>query len=238
MLAVYLLTAFALGGVAVGVYLIGLETGSGDLSPRLTAMGSGLLVGLALFWVLPEIAGIAGWAISAGLALVGLLTLALLEALIHRFGERSLSSIATALLGAAAVHSFLDGWSTRLLSTNPVSSVAVPLGLGLHKFPEGLAMGFVSRKAFRSRTTALVVSGGIECFTIVGALVEPEAERLGLAKFGFWWETLVLCVVAGSFLFLGLHGMTAHRRKPDALGLFAASIAVVGLLAATNSRIR
>ena len=238
MLAVYLLTAFALGGVAGGVYLMGSGASSRDLSPKLTAMGSGLLVGLALFWILPEIAGIAGWTISAGLALVCLLILALFEAFLHRFGDRSLSSIAAALLGAAAVHSFLDGWSTRLLSTDPLSSVAVPLGLGLHKFPEGLAMGFVSRKAFRSKTTALAVSGGIECLTVVGALVEPEAERLGIAKFGFWWEALVLCVVAGSFLFLGLHGMTAHRRKPDVLGLFAASLAAVGLLAVSNNRIR
>ena len=37
--------------------------------------------------------------------------------------------------------------------------------------------------------------------------------RSGAERFGAWWTGIVLAIVAGSFLFLGVHSFVPHRRK-------------------------
>ena len=202
MAAAWLLTLLALGGVAAGVYMGQWRRGSSQLA----AAGGGLLFAIALFMVIPEVARSLGWALAFGLALMVSGGLALVDRLLHH-------TLVGPLLVATAVHSFLDGWSVRALSVQAFASIAVPLGLALHKFPEGLALGLIARRSMSSIGWALAASAGVESLTLIGAVVEPAVSRSGAARFGPWWTAVVLAIVAGSFLFLGFHSLVPHRRR-------------------------
>jgi zinc and cadmium transporter len=210
MSAAWLLTLLAWGGVVAGLFLGQWHRASSHLA----AAGGALLFGIALFLVIPEIAGRLGWAAAFGLALAVCCVLMLLDRLL-RHGSHSAREVIGALLTATAVHSFLDGWSLRAFSVQPFASVAVPLGLALHKVPEGLALGLITRRSMSSISKALAVSAGVEGLTLIGALIEPGVNASGTAKFGNWWTAIVLAIVAGSFLFLGYHTFLENRRDSE-----------------------
>jgi hypothetical protein len=210
MAAAWLLTLLAWGGVVAGLFLGQWRRASSPLA----AAGAGLLFGIALFLVIPEIAGRLGWAAAFGLALGVCCLLILLDRLLIH-GNHSAREVIGALLTATAVHSFLDGWSVRALSVQPFASVAVPLGLALHKVPEGLALGLITRRSMSSISKALGVSAGVEGLTLIGAVVEPGVNASGTARFGAWWTGIVLAIVAGSFLFLGFHTFLENRRHGE-----------------------
>jgi zinc and cadmium transporter len=210
MAAAWLLTLLAWGGIAAGLFLGQWRRASSQVA----AVGSALLFGVALFLVIPEIAGRLGWAVAFGLALAVCCLLVLLDRfLIH--GAHSPGEVIGPLLAAAAVHSFLDGWSVLALSIQPFASVAVPLGLALHKVPEGLALGLITRRSMSSNSKALAASAGVESLTVVGAIVERGVNESGAATFGAWWTAIVLAVVAGSFLFLGYHTFLEDHRNGE-----------------------
>jgi hypothetical protein len=230
MLAASLLTCLALVGVAVGICM----GESRRFSANLAAAGGGLLSGIALFWVLPEIAALSSWGRAALLTLAACLGLAILDRYLLRPGEQSRTELVTPLLVATGVHSFLDGWSVRAVPGAVFSSVAVSLGLALHKVPEGLALGWVVRKSLASNRKALGAAVCAELLTVLGAFLEPNADRTGVEKFGLWWMSFVLAVIAGSFLFLGLHAVTPMRRKASVLSVFALTLLLAGLGAFVN----
>ena len=58
------------------------------------------------------------------------------------------------LLIATGLHSVLDGWSIQMLASNGFAGLAAPLGLALHKIPEGLALGLVARESIDSTAKA------------------------------------------------------------------------------------
>jgi zinc transporter ZupT len=208
MAAAWLLTLLAWGGVIAGLFLGQWRKASSPLAMA----GGGLLFGIALFLVIPEIAGTLGWVPAFGLALAVCCVLILLDRLLIQ-GSHSAGEVVGALLTATAVHSFLDGWSVRALSVQPFASVAVPVGLAVHKVPEGLALGLITRRSMSSISKAIAVSVGVECLTLIGALVEPGVNASGTARFGTWWTAIVLAVVAGSFLFLGFHTFFEKRKN-------------------------
>jgi zinc transporter ZupT len=210
MAAAWLLTFVALGGVATGVFMGQWRKGSSQVA----AAGGGLLFGIALFLVIPEIARSLGWALGFALALAACGGLALLDRFLIHIGHSPVEGVIGPLLAATAVHSFLDGWSLRALSMQPVANIAVPLGLALHKFPEGLALGLITRRSM-SWTRALGASAIVEGLTLVGATVEPKVNESGAAQFGNWWTAIVLGIVAGSFLFLGFHSFLENWGKAD-----------------------
>lgn len=210
MAAAWLLTLLAWGGIAAGLFLGQWRRASSHVA----ALGSVLLFGIALFLVIPEIAGRLGWAPAFGLALAVCCGLALLDRLLIH-GDHSSGEVMGPLLAAAAVHSFLDGWSVRALSLQPFASIAVPLGLALHKVPEGLALGLITRRSMSSSSKALAASAGVEGLTLIGAIVEPGVSASGTARFGAWWTAIVLAIVAGSFLFLAYHTFLENRRNGE-----------------------
>jgi hypothetical protein len=65
------LTALAICGVAIGVRL----GGERRVPAQVTAAGGALLFGIALFWVLPEMAEQSGWAIGTGALFLGAIAL-------------------------------------------------------------------------------------------------------------------------------------------------------------------
>lgn len=230
----WLLTLLALGGVIAGIFLGQART----LSAHLAAAGGGLLFGISLFWLLPEIAETVGRTTAAATALSVTAGLAVLDrALIHS-GHSPRHGVVAPLLVATAIHSFLDGWSVRALSVGPLANVGVPIGLALHKLPEGIAIGWLTRRSMysnsghsnggHSKWKAAAAAGAAELFTLLGAYVEPSANASGLARFGEWWSTAVTAIIAGGFLFFGFHAVLPYWKKAGVVVVFLAMLALVG----------
>src|SRR5438552_2825422 len=161
-----LATAAGVAGAALGLWLTGLRKRARVVVP----FSAGVLLGVALFGLVPELASEAGWLMSAALFAVGYGVLLVINRYVypvcptcshnHDHGACSteLHGFAAPLIAAAAVHSFLDGW---IITTVPDGAhvslrVAVPLAVALHKLPEGIALGGILRASLRSRTQAAV----------------------------------------------------------------------------------
>lgn len=229
MAAAWALTLLALCGVAIGVSLGQKRL----LSAHFSAAGGGLLLGIGLFWLMPEIAELSGWPIAAGFTAAVFCAVGLLDRLLLHAEHGSREGILVPLFGATAVHSFFDGWSVRMLTAQALAGVAAPVGLALHKIPEGLALGWIARRSMKSTRMAVGVSVAVELVTLLGAFVEPAANRSGAAVFGHWWTAAVLAVIAGSFLFLGFHTVLPNRKNTGVVAIFftaLAATAVFGLV--------
>jgi zinc transporter ZupT len=237
MLLPLLVTLFAYAGVITGVFL----GTSRHLSPQVVAVGGGLLFGTSLFWVFPEMVGNAGWLYSLLLLTAGVSVLWLVDSFFfsicpscshthdhHHCHQPPLHGFAGPLLVATAIHSFLDGWSVRVLAGDSMASWAAPAGLALHKIPEGLAIGLITRKSLSSGWRAALAALLVESCTLLGAWIEPAANRAGALQFGPRWTTCVLGLVAGSFLFLGYHTIHRGRRESGVVLAFGLTVALVG----------
>ena len=224
MIAACLLTVLALGGAAVGL-LLGERR---HFSVYLGAAGGGLLFGIAVFWILPEIASELNWLTACFLAAAACSGIALLHWYFEHSGAAPGQEVMGPLLAAAAIHSFLDGWSLRAVSSQQVASIVVPLGLALHKVPEGLALGWVTGHSFASRPRAMVVCFLAEVMTVAGATVEPLVDYSATRALGAWWMAVVLAIIAGSFFFLGIHAVLPTRRKAGVMTVFLLTTLSVG----------
>ena len=227
MAAVALLTVLAWVGIFIGCGLGQSRTLSADLA----AAGGGLLSGIAVFWLLPEIASTTGWWFAAGLAAAVAILLLSLDKFLDRIEHSPRHGVLGPLIVATAVHSFLDGWSVRAVGVQPLANVAVTLGLALHKVPEGLALGWITRRHTGSAMRAVFISGAVEAVTLVGGFVEPRAAYSGEAAFGPWWTAVVLAIVSGSFLFLAMHTVWPERRKRAVVPIFGVGLVLAGATA-------
>ena len=227
MAAAWLLTLLALAGIVAGA-------GVGQsrvLSARVAAIGGGLLFGIGVFWLIPELAERTGLPEAACLAIAVCGILSLFDHYLEHASFTASRIVWTPLLVAAALHSLLDGWSVRALAVKSLPGIAVVVGLALHKVPEGLALGWLTGRSMPSRTQGVLLCSLAELCTVAGAWLEMRADRSGVASFGLWWTALVLSVVAGSFLFFGFHTVVAERKKSGVIPAFLASLATAGLIA-------
>jgi zinc transporter ZupT len=188
------------------------------LSRRLVPFGGGVLVGVAAFWVLPEMAGFYRWSgaiawISVGFALLWAVDRyvypvcpACAPSHSHDQCATRLHGFATPLLLAAALHSVLDGWSFAAAEGLGAGFVA---GIAAHKIPEGLALGVIARAALRSRGSALLWCGLSQAAMPAGAALEsmlaPSLGPQGLH--------VLLALAGGSFLYLGGHAIHGELRR-------------------------
>lgn len=233
MFTVLLITIVGLLGAAAGVYLSNPRFSTSNLA----SAGGGLLFGIALFWLVPEIADTSNWLLAVPLTLVACVLVTILDRLLHTAGKPSRGGVVTPLLIAAMVHSFLDGWAVRVVGDQPLANVAVPAGLALHKFPEGLALGWVSRRLNWTHSGAFAACAVVELATMIGGLLEPKADQAGTAIFGIGWTAFVLAVIAGSFLYLGAHAVIASRRKGGAGAVFVGTLLGVAIAAYVQRRL-
>ena len=219
-----LLTLVALAGVATGLW----AGRSGEISGHLSAAGGGLLFGITVFWLMPEMAGSIGWLLT----ILSVVAASGLLGGLHRFFMHQEATADFRLIGpllaATAIHSFLDGWSVRALGEGKVPNLAVSVGLGLHKFPEGIALGWITRRSTVSSSTAVLACVAVELLTIFGAAIQPAANRTGLARFGENWVAGVLAIISGSFLFLSAHAILPYRKKTSIVATFLSCAVVVG----------
>jgi len=223
----WILTVLALGGAWAGTFV---GHGSIRFSHHLAAAGGGLLFGISLFWLVPEIGETSGrvWAVLIAIGVAAVLGLA--DMGLSHGGHSARHGVVWPLLLATAIHSLLDGWSVRLLSLQPLTNIAVTAGLALHKIPEGAAVGWITRRSIGRPRRAFTMSASAELFTLAGAFAEPSLNASGAARFGVWWSAAVLSVIAGGFLFLGVHAILPAWKRRDVAAIFVATFLLVGAL--------
>jgi hypothetical protein len=231
MAAAWTLTLLAIAGVIAGVML----GQSRWVSSQVAVAGGGLLFGIALFWLMPEIAAASGWAVAVLCTMAACAIIAAADALLMHAGHSPRTGAIVPLLVATGVHCFLDGWSVRALGARPMTDIAVAVGLALHKVPEGVALGWAVRRAIKAPVEAVLAGSSIELITAAAAYFEPRVNASGISTVGHWWQPGVLAVISGSFLYLGFHIVVRERKKHGIVPIFVVTLAVIAALARVRS---
>jgi zinc transporter ZupT len=180
---------------------------AGGRRARLLVPISGLLlVGVAILGLLPELGQEIGWAKALVLAACGYGALMTLD----RAGYPVCPScshgeeFAAALVAATAFHASVDGWGLMGIAGRGNVSTAVTAAILIHKVPEGLALGAILRTSTVRIASAIALIFVAEIPTLIGGIAGLYASPGG-------WVTYALAVVAGMFLFLGLHAIRPHH---------------------------
>jgi zinc transporter ZupT len=187
------------------------------ISRRMVPFGGGVLIGVALFWVLPEIAAVLRWPAAIAWAAGGFALLWSIDRFVypvcpacshtheHDTCETRLHGFAVPLLIASGLHSVLDGWGAASTLVGP----ALAFGMAFHKIPEGIALGVMVRASLASRSSALIWCMIAEGATLIGGGFETlMAGRIGVLSLH-----ATLAMAGGSFLFLGTHAIHGELRR-------------------------
>jgi zinc transporter ZupT len=209
-------------GVFIGLWL----TAAGRRTRLVVPFSAGVLLGVVLFGLLPELVEEIGWA-ATGIFFAGGYGLLywinrhvapVCPSCAHDHDHQSCGNVlhgfAAPMIGASMLHSFFDGWSisTAQLASHHGIRLAVALAVALHKIPEGIALGAIVRASVSSRSTALFWSVSVEATTLVGGILGLAiAPQLGTA-----WITCPLALAAGWLFYLGAHAVHEEwkRRGP------------------------
>ena len=185
-------------------------------------------MGVAIFWMLPELAQSLGWIPAAGWIVAGAAALWLIDRYVypvcpacapghdHDHCEPRLHGFAMPLLAAAALHSALDGWTVMAGQQQLALGTAVVFGIAAHKVPEGLALGVIARASLTSPLAALAWCVTAQSATLVGA----GLESLVAPYFGTHGITALLALAGGSFLYLGGHAVHGEMRRSGPVPAF------------------
>lgn len=211
-----LLFCLALAGVALGIRLAAVPEASRLIVP----FSGGLLIGIALFWVLPEVATHSGWGQALGGILIGFAILWMIDRFLypvcpacshtheHASCLNTLHGFAAPLILAASTHSFFDGWSVAISQEQASNDLkmAFVLGIGIHKVPEGLALGVLLLAA-----TGSVRKAGLSSVAIQACMGLGAAAALLLSR--YVGSDVFLSVAAGVFVYLGYHAIEGQSRN-------------------------
>lgn len=179
--------------------------------------GSGaLLIGVALLVLIPELGAEIGWLATLALAAAGFALLSLVDRFAfpvcsscdhHKHSGVLLEGLAGPLLIAVAIHAFVDGWGMVAVGQGaPGAARPVMLAILLHKIPEGLTLGALTRASFATAPIALGWCLLAEVATIVGG-------GAGLWLTPGAWVGYPLALAAGTFLFLGSGAIRARTSR-------------------------
>jgi zinc transporter ZupT len=235
LMALVLLTLLA---AWAGIKLAAVPTTSRQLVP----FSGGMLVGIALFWILPEIATYYGWTVACTGLAVGFAALFLLDRYVHPVcptcshthdhgGCRlKLHGFATPLLLASGVHSFFDGWSLAISQQEGFGTVGLAFlaGIGFHKLPEGLALGALLVAALGSSTKAMLGAAAAQSMMLIGGVLAAILAPHLSAN----WTSGLLSLAAGAFVYLGYHAIdTEYQQRGVATSVMPALTGAVGAAA-------
>src|SRR5579862_2328992 len=226
-----LITLVAIASAAAGVLLESLRA----FSRRMVPFGGGVLIGVALFWVLPEMAEFLRWPgavmwLAGGFALLWTIDRfvhpvcpACSHTHEHEHCETRLHGFAAPLLIAAGIHSALDGWSAAAAQGASGIGSALLIGIAFHKLPEGVALGVIARASLPSRLSALGWCAAAEAMTLVGGgaewLLTPHLDPQRLH--------VLLAIAGGGFLYLGGHAVHGELRRKGPVPAFVPAFAGV-----------
>lgn len=213
-------TGIAILSAALGVWL----SSTPAFSRKLVPFGGGVLVGVTLFWVLPELAEFLRWSPAMAWIAAGSALLFLIDRYVypvcpacspsHEHGHCAtrLHGFATPLLIAAGLHSALDGWSLAAAGSESHFGLGFLAGIAIHKVPEGLALGVIARAALRTRPQAMLWCWAAQITTLAGGGIEGIlAPFVPLHTFH-----ALLAMAGGSFLYLGGHAIHGELRRSGA----------------------
>jgi len=227
-------------GIASAVPALSRRLGPAQTA-HLVPFSGGLLVGIATFGVLPELAGLHGLIMSLDLLAAGFALLWLVNRYFypvcpscshthqHELCETSLHGFALPMAVAASIHAFLDGLGIVAAYEERAQGLgtAVVVAVMLHKVPEGIALGVMLRAALRSRLGALALCAAAEGATFLGAaLYLAVGPRLGSG-----WAGYALALAGGSFLYLGFHAAHGDWKRRGAPALWLAAAGAAGAAA-------
>lgn len=213
----FYITAVGVLGAVCGAVLESVR----GLSRRMVPFGGGVLIGVALVWILPEMREILGWPAALAWTFGGFAVLGIIDRYVspvcpacstdHEHAECAtrLHGFAAPLLIAAGLHSALDGWNVAIAAQAPVFTRALAIGIAFHKLPEGLALGVIARASIKSKFLAVFWCALAEAMTFAGGgiqtLVAPHLNPSTL--YG------LLAVAGGCFLYLGGHAIHGELRR-------------------------
>ncbi len=212
-----LLTAVAVGGAGAGVWMTTVPT----LSRKVVPFSGGLLIGISLCWVMPELTEQMGWLRGIAWLAAGFGLLWAIDRYVHPLCPTCshthdhnacptrLHGFAAPLVIAFAMHAFLDGWAIGVSADDPRLGLPFALGLAVHKIPEGLALGVILRAALNSRLAAVGWAAAAQAATVAGGTVEAVVAQ----HLGQHWMSPLLAVAGGSFLYLGAHAVHGEWRR-------------------------
>ena len=215
---VYLILLTLLGAFA-GIRLAEIPS----ISQRFLPFSGGILVGVAVFWIFPEIAQHYGWAGGGAGMLAGFAVLWFIDRYVyavcpacshthdHDSCGRKLHGFAAPLLIAASLHSFFDGWSLAVSQQKGFESLRLPflLGIGVHKLPEGLALGAILMAALGSEWKAMLSATVAQSLMLAGGILAVFlAPHMGVN-----WTIGFLAVAAGAFVYLGYHAIDSEYQQ-------------------------
>jgi zinc transporter ZupT len=214
----------------LGLWLTGLRRRLRAVLP----LSAGVLLGVALFGLLPEMVLETGWVAGLLLFAGGYGLLFVLNHYAwpvcpgcshnhdHSHCAAELHGFAAPLIVAAALHSFLDGWSiaTSQLAAPLGLRVAVPVAVALHKLPEGIAFGGILRASVKSRGAAVAWCALAEGTTLLGGL----AGLIMAPHLGTQWITYPLGLTAGWLTYLGYHAVHEEWKSRGPAPAFASAL--------------
>jgi zinc transporter ZupT len=238
MIAPVLATTVGVASGILGVWLTGVER----RSRLVVAFSAGVLLGVAVFGLLPELAIEKGWVLSLLLFGLGYGLLIVINRYAypvcptcahdhdHSGCTDELHGFLAPLVAAAAVHSFVDGWSIATAQwAAPLGlRVAVPLAIALHKVPEGIALGGILRASVSSRPSALGWCVMAEGCTLLGG----GAGLLMAPRLGTDWILYPLGLTAGWVFYLGFHAVHEEWKRRGAAPAFVSALTGVAGAAA------
>jgi zinc transporter ZupT len=183
---------------------------------------AGVLLGVSVFWILPEIAEDRGWAVTLALVVPLVLVLSLIDRYVypicpfclgnlraqqtchsHAFTRRSVT-IGWPLLIIGCVHCFLDGWAIGLARVGAASSAAAAISYGVivHKLPESVAIGIVGARLTSTRLRAMAMVGLIQFSMLAGGILSFVSEYRDIASLELFSIPACACLILFGFLSL------------------------------------
>ena len=242
MASIYPLLFTVLGVAVVGV-LAGIRlAGMHEVSRVLVAFSGGVLLGVAGFWIIPEIAEHTGWMVALAGAAGGFSLMWVIDRYVHAICPscshdhvhedcvNRLHGFAAPLLIASGLHSFFDGWGLAVAQTQGFEGVrtALLIGISIHKLPEAMAMGVLLLAATGKRVEAALGAIAAQAMLLVGGAIAVFVA----GRIGFAWSAILLAIAAGAFAYLGYHAVEGeYRRRGMALTFVPAMTGAVGAAA-------
>lgn len=205
-----MLTCIALVGVLTAVVLTGV---SKEYLGRLIFLATGALLAVTLIDILPDAKELLSWSSFILFSGAGFLILVLIRQFIFHVcpacaydqigDEPVIADRATLILMAVAlaIHCSLDGLAIAAGLRLPYNEgLGMLIGLGIHKLPEGLALGLMLLGSGYNRTVSICWALAIELMTLVGGVIGLAVlNNINPVEFGS-----IFGFVGGGFLYLVL----------------------------------
>jgi zinc transporter ZupT len=225
------------------------SAGHAPLQRRLQPGTGGLLVGIGVFWIFPEMAEQRGWVLS----LIGVSAILLVLALIDRYiypicpfcaaglhPDAAIGSVRSGrhtimvgwpLLAVSCIHSFFDGWTIAFSQVASLSAAPSTLSWGVivHKLPESVAVGVLTARLVSRRTLALGIVVLIQAAMAVGGTLAVFASNLDTCLADIY--RMPACAVLLLFGLLALQEELRFRGRVAAIRAAAPGLVGCGLAA-------